>query len=207
MITRMIQTSAVAGLLLAIGIDPGWAQQRIKETGMDVVTKNNQVYELDKGRFFVLIRENGVSIAEGPTNPLHHTLVDCVGMVEELPDKTFRAEGYCTNTDKDGDKIFNRWSETTASAGQGSYELVGGTDKFVGAKGAGTWTATEVAPGPGRHPLAGLGGIPERVQVAVSVSLPLALRAAARSNRPAERLRRIGPPIWGWAAAGERRPV
>ena len=151
MITHMTPALAAAGILLMISGNLVWAQQKIEEAGMDIVLRDQQVSELEKGHIVILVNEKGASIADDPSNPLHMTEVDCIGMIEEFPDKTFKGGGYCTNTDREGDKAFARWS-ASSDMPESRYEIVGGTGKFEGAKGGGTATITELSPGPqGRH--------------------------------------------------------
>jgi hypothetical protein len=79
--------------------------------------------------------------------PTHMSTIDCVGMVEVLPDQTYKGNGYCTLTDREGDKLYQRWS-AGSEASANRYETVGGTGKFEGAKGQGTTVQTEISSGP-----------------------------------------------------------
>ena len=87
---------------------------------------------------------------------------DCVGIVKnrERADKTFdnlaihcleessaRKDGYkftgtCIETDMDGDKIF----VTYEGPESGPLSVIGGTGKYAGIEGSGTWSVTD-APG------------------------------------------------------------
>ena len=86
---------------------------------------------------------------------------DCVGIVKNKDaDKTFdnlsihcleeskaRVDGYkfngtCIETDADGDKIFMTYEGPES----GPLSLIGGTGKYLGIEGSGTWTVTD-APG------------------------------------------------------------
>ena len=134
----------VATLTLGSGLAP--AQQRIEEAGTDTVMRDNKVFELEKGHIVILVDEKGITMAEDPSNPLHMSVVDCAGFFEEFPDKTYKGNGYCTNTDREGDKLFNRWTASSENPG-GRYEVVGGTGKFERAKGEGTVTVTDLSQG------------------------------------------------------------
>ena len=147
MITHKTPMLAAAGVLLMLSADLGWAQQRIEEAGMDIVVRDYQVSELEKGHVVIITNEKGVTITDDPSNPFHMTSVDCTGMVEEFSDGTYKGNGYCINTDREGDKIVFRWTFSSDMAGS-RYEVAGGTGKFEGAKGEGTATITEVSPGP-----------------------------------------------------------
>jgi hypothetical protein len=86
---------------------------------------------------------------------------DCVGIVKNneaaktldnlaihcLEESRARADGYkffgtCVQTDGDGDKIFM----TYEGSENGPVALIGGTGKYNGIEGSGTWTVTD-APG------------------------------------------------------------
>ena len=86
---------------------------------------------------------------------------DCVGIVRSeeagktldnlaihcLEESRARADGYrfsgtCVETDKDGDKIFMTYEGPES----GPVALIGGTGKYAGVTGSGTWTVTD-APG------------------------------------------------------------
>jgi hypothetical protein len=86
---------------------------------------------------------------------------DCVGIVKSkeaaktldnlaihcLEESRARADGYkftgtCIQTDADGDKIFMSYEGPES----GPLSLIGGTGKYVGIEGTGTWTVTD-APG------------------------------------------------------------
>jgi hypothetical protein len=133
-------------VLLMYSGDLAWAQQKIEEAGRNVAVRDNQVSELEEGHIVVLINTKGVIMPDDPSHPFNMAPIDCMGIVEELPDGTYKGNGYCTNTDPEGDKVFSTWSESSAAESQ--YELTGGTGKFEGARGEGTYTVTEVSPGP-----------------------------------------------------------
>jgi hypothetical protein len=86
---------------------------------------------------------------------------DCVGIVKSkeaaktldnhaihcLEESRARADGYkftgtCIETDADGDKIFMTYEGPES----GPLSLIGGTGKYAGIEGSGTWTVTD-APG------------------------------------------------------------
>jgi hypothetical protein len=138
---------AVIVATLTLDADLAPAQQRIEEVGTDTVMRDNKVFELEKGHLVILVDEKGVTMTDNLSNPLHMSLVDCAGFFEEFPDKTYKGNGYCINTDRDGDKLFNRWTASSDTTG-GRYEVVGGTGKFERAKGEGTVTVTDLSQGP-----------------------------------------------------------
>jgi hypothetical protein len=152
MIPHKMHGLVAASVLLMFSADLAWAQQKIEEAGRDLAVRDNQVAELEEGHIVVLVNTKGVTLTDDPSHPLNMTAVDCKGIYEEFFDGKYNGNGYCINTDADGDKLVSRWSEDSEKDPQSWYEVAGGTGKFEGAKGEGTSTLTEVSGGPqGRH--------------------------------------------------------
>jgi hypothetical protein len=63
---------------------------------------------------------------------------DCAGSYEYMPDGTWKGAGTCTADLKGGDKIFLTWQEGSQLADY-LYEFTGGTGKYEGVKGGGTY--------------------------------------------------------------------
>jgi hypothetical protein len=124
------------------------AQQMTKEEGVDSFVFEGRVLELDEGHSITLSFGQGVEVAADPSMPTHMSAIDCAGIIENFPDKTYKGNGYCTLTAADGSKLFQRWQEGTDMA-EGRYETFGGTGKFEGAKGEGTYTVGEIPQGRG----------------------------------------------------------
>ena len=76
--------------------------------------------------------------------PIHH-----VGKID-LNVKTGKghASGCDIMTDKDGDKVIHRWEGGPGESGQweGTVTFIGGTGKWKGIKGKGTWVWHDVPP-------------------------------------------------------------
>ena len=64
-------------------------------------------------------------------------LVYVVAYYDISPKTGVTANGYTTNTDKDGDKIYGKWDQKGLS---GNWAYYKGTGKYVGIKGNGTWS-------------------------------------------------------------------
>lgn len=151
MIPHKVHGLIGASVLLMLSADVAWAQQKIEEAGRDFVVRDNHVTELEKGHIVILIREKGITMTDDPSNPLNMTAQDCTGIFEEFPDGKYKGNGYCINTDGEGDKLISRWSASSDAAGA-RYEVASGTGKFEGAKGEGTPTVSDISSGPqGRH--------------------------------------------------------
>ena len=134
-----------AAVLLISGANFAWAQQKIEEAGIDSMVRDNKVFELEKGHLYILVDEKGVETTN-TRSPTHMSVIDCMGTWELFPDQSYKGSGYCTVTDREGDKLFQSWSDSSAEGSK--FESIGGTGKFEGAKGQGTYTETELSPGP-----------------------------------------------------------
>jgi hypothetical protein len=128
---------AIVGLLGA----PTEAQQKSgkysgKYTG-HAVAGVGQTYELEKGHVFVMGLSQGVFLNDVADGFLDKTEVTCP-VVEDIANGLIVAmHGYCTMTDKDGDKAFFVWrcKGTPPGSYAGTFEWTGGTGKFQGLQG------------------------------------------------------------------------
>ena len=63
-----------------------------------------------------------------------------MGYVEgtyESMNGSWKGSGTCTYIDKDGDRLYESWEE---DSNKGTYKTTGGTGKYKGASGSGTYT-------------------------------------------------------------------
>jgi hypothetical protein len=63
---------------------------------------------------------------------------DCVGKYEYMPDKSWKGTGTCTDNYPGGDKISLTWEEGSHLK-EYTYTKTGGTGKYQGVKGGGTY--------------------------------------------------------------------
>ncbi len=63
---------------------------------------------------------------------------DCVAKYEFMPDESWKASGTCTYTFKDGDTLSDSWEEGSHLK-EYVYKVTGGTGKYQGASGGGTY--------------------------------------------------------------------
>jgi len=79
----------------------------------------------------------GTAIADDPTTPLSLASQDCMFTTVTAADgKSFSSGGYCDGVDKDGDVY---WAVGTADQNGGEWHYIGGTGKFEGLEGGGTY--------------------------------------------------------------------
>jgi hypothetical protein len=65
-------------------------------------------------------------------------LQECTGKYEYMPDGSWKSAGKCTNNYKDGDKSYLTWEEGSHLK-EYPYKFTGGTGKYQGATGGGTY--------------------------------------------------------------------
>ena len=94
---------------------------------------------LEEGHSLTLFKGKGFSTLMNPP-----TQIECYGSVETLPDKSFKASGYCVHTDRDGDKIADRWW-ADSSMPKGKWEDAGISGKFKGVRTSGNYVYTDLS--------------------------------------------------------------
>jgi len=92
--------------------------------------------EPEKGHKLADLVQRCILIPNDPAAPKFTE--DCVGKYEYLPDKSWKATGTCTETFKDGDKRYVTWEEGSHLK-EYTFKYTGGTGKYEGASGGGTY--------------------------------------------------------------------
>jgi hypothetical protein len=69
---------------------------------------------------------------------------DCVGNYEFMPDESWKGAGTCTRTYKSGDKWFLKWEQGSQIKEGGVSTITGGTGKYDGIKGSGTFVLENI---------------------------------------------------------------
>ena len=94
---------------------------------------------LEEGHSLTLFKGKGFSTLMNPP-----TQIECYGAVETLSDKSFKASGYCVHTDRDGDKIADRWW-ADSSMPKGKWEDTGISGKFKNLRTSGNYVYTDLS--------------------------------------------------------------
>ncbi len=124
--------SAVAVLLLMTG---SGAANSVKESGViTCVTDKWNESEPEKGRKLAEYAGRCAFVPSDPAAP--KATEDCVGLWESMADGGWKGAGTCIHTYKGGDKWFLKWEQVKED---GSITITGGTGKFDGVKGGGTF--------------------------------------------------------------------
>ena len=95
---------------------------------------------LTKGHKLVDYAGRCVDIPDDPAAPKYTE--DCAGKYEYMPDKSWKGSGTCTDTYKGGDKKFNT-REEGSHLKEHTCKITGGTGKYEGASGGGTYINEE----------------------------------------------------------------
>jgi hypothetical protein len=100
-------------------------------------------------------------ISCGGTGVSSRRKIQPIGKYEYMPDNSWKATGTCTDTYKGGDTKFEAWEEGSHLKDY-TYKITGGTGKYQGASGGGTYIyenlTDTLAGGTYRHDTAALVG-------------------------------------------------
>ena len=128
---------AVPATLLILGSGAAKAGETIDDVGtMACVTDKWDEKEPEKGHKLVDAAMRCLSIPNDPAAP--KSAGDCIGKYEYMPDGSWKGSGTCTYTFKGGDKLNDSWEEGSHLK-EYTYKNTGGTGKYEGASGGGTY--------------------------------------------------------------------
>lgn len=128
----------VPAALLILGSGAANAGNTINKVGaMACVNDKWNESEPDKDHKLVDYAGRCVHIPDDPAAQPKST-EDCVGNYEYMPDKTWKGAGTCILTFKDGDKLYESWEEGSHLK-EYTFKITGGTGKYQGASGGGTY--------------------------------------------------------------------
>ena len=127
---------AVPAALFILGSGVASAGEPKKDTGaMACVNDKWDVKEPEKGHKLVDAAMRCVLIPDDPAEPTISQ--DCVGNYEYMPDESWKGTGTCTDNYPEG-KISLTWEEGSHLK-EYTYTKTGGTGKYQGVKGGGTY--------------------------------------------------------------------
>jgi hypothetical protein len=129
----------VPATLFILGNGVANAGQTINEAGaLACVTDKWDEKEVEKGHKLVDYASRCVVIPDDPAAPKYTE--DCVGKYEYMPDESYKGSGTCALKFKEaGDTITDTWEEGS-DLKDNPYKITGGTGKYKGASGGGTYT-------------------------------------------------------------------
>ena len=128
---------AVPAALLTLGNGVAIADQTVDVAGaIACVMDKWDEKEPDKGHKLVEAAMRCVIIPNGSVLPKF--VQDCVGKYEYMPDKSWKGAGTCTDNLTGGDKMYETWEEGSHLK-EYTYKYNGGTGKYEGTSGGGTY--------------------------------------------------------------------
>ena len=129
---------AVPAALLLLGGGAAIAASTVNEAGALVCINDKwDEKELEKGHKLVDFAGRCVGVPDDPAAQKYTE--DCVGKYEYMPDQSWKASGSCTWNFKSGDHVTDTWEEGSHLK-EFTYTTTGGTGKYKGASGGGTYT-------------------------------------------------------------------
>jgi hypothetical protein len=128
---------AVPAVLCMTATGAAYAGQTIDEAGaMACVNDKWDETEPEKGHTLVDFAGRCINVPNDAAAP--KSAGDCVGNYEYMPDGSWKSSGTCTYTFKDGDTVSDSWEEGSQLEAY-KYAYTGGTGKYDGASGGGTY--------------------------------------------------------------------
>ena len=139
----LFATAAPVALLVLASGNPANAGQTINEVGaIACVNDKWDVKEPEQGHKLIDYAGRCVLIPDDAAEP--KSIADCVGKYEYMPDGSYKGSGTCTvKFKKAGDTITHTWDEGS-DLKEYPYKYTGGTGKYEGASGGGTYTIEEL---------------------------------------------------------------
>lgn len=134
---RKVLMIALPATVLMLGAGAAHAGQTIAEAAaMACVNDKWDETEPEKGHKLVDFAGRCINVPNDPAKP--KSAGDCVGKYEYMPDGSWKGSGTCTYTFKGGDQISDKWEEGSHLK-ESIYTYTGGTGKYAGALGGGTY--------------------------------------------------------------------
>ena len=134
---KQLLVAAVPAALLALGPGAAIASKTMEEAGtLACVTDKWEEKEPEKGHKLVDMAARCVGVPTDSAAPKYTEY--CVGKYEFMPDESWKGAGTCTYTFKDGDKLYDTMEEGSHLK-ESTYKITGGTGKYQGASGGGTY--------------------------------------------------------------------
>jgi hypothetical protein len=115
------------------------AQERSHSGDFAFMTTASEEMPLSDGQVLMRVVQSGMVFADDPASPIDRTATTCTGST--VMDATGRAtvvSGHCDGVDADGD-VWTIWYGGDEDGGDWGY--MGGTGKFEGIEGGGTFSA------------------------------------------------------------------
>jgi len=135
-VTQLFVTVPAALFILCSGAAN--AGQPINDTGaLACINDKWDEKEVDKGHKLVDYAGRCINIPSDPAAPKYTE--DCVGKYEYMPDKSWKGSGTCTYKFKEAEDTITDSFEEGSHLKEYTFKITGGTGKYQGASGGGTY--------------------------------------------------------------------
>ena len=134
---QRIIVAGMAGFLIFTSGSAALAGKTIEEVGaFACVTDKWDEKELEKDHKIADAVFRCVGVPDDTAAPKYTE--DCIAKYEYMPDKSWKSKGTCTRNYKGGDQVFDSFEEGSHLKDY-TYTTTGGTGKYQGATGTGTY--------------------------------------------------------------------
>lgn len=124
---------------------PAMAEQTYSNDGVGMAKSTSVPYVIGEGHVVMQIASRYSDLkTDDASNPLNGATGPCFGSVE-ITAGQISGGGHCVYTDKEGDMAVLTWASEQLGEGganMGSWSLIGGSGKYAGATGGGTFDAS-----------------------------------------------------------------
>ena len=104
---------------------------QLAPVGQNVFTCELKSINLEEGHSLMIGNWKGLQVTNA-NSPDNNSTIDCVGIFEGMPGKSFKVSGYCLHVDRDGDKWIDRWwNDSTMKKGRWEGTGISGKWKEV----------------------------------------------------------------------------
>ena len=133
-----LRTALVAAVATLLLVAPSGAQERQDGGSFAGVPEASESYKLADGSTVDPSPSEGFLVTDDASSPLHLVDMGCTGSsVVSSDGNSSSGGGHCVIVDQGGDVIWAWW---LGDQDGGTWGFMGGTGKFAGAQGDGTWT-------------------------------------------------------------------
>ena len=145
--SKMVAVSTAVLFIFGFAvINSAFAGEKMKWHGTGITDVWEQI-EVGDGHVVGIYKSKQIYINETTGEKTHSANI---GLMEINPKKQQASgHGYGIGFNKDGSKVLRTWKGGAVGKGhwKGSWTVVGGTGKYEGATGGGTWESFDIAPG------------------------------------------------------------
>jgi hypothetical protein len=142
---KTLVTCAASFVVAATLHLPANAGSAFDAAGTAKGTDKSVTHQLSEDHLVILNAANYASFTpDTPDNPMRNLSGDCFGMLE-IRGPVPLGSGYCQWVDSDGGGVTIRWQTTSLSregASNGIWAFLGGTGKWDGVKGGGSYSVS-----------------------------------------------------------------